>query len=143
MPEFQIPDIPKTYMSWRSTVLGVEAESVESQLSQYFGVKEGVLVPSGIKGSAAEKAGLKAGDVITKVDSTPVASPREISNIIRIAHAKRTVSLSVLRERREMTMSLPLEDPDPDRAGSGSVSPRTAVSVSFSGHCANLPRPSE
>ncbi|MCX6636269.1 MAG: PDZ domain-containing protein, partial [Acidobacteria bacterium] len=38
----QMPDIPTAMMSWRSSMLGIEAESISSQLAGYFGVKEGV-----------------------------------------------------------------------------------------------------
>ena len=60
-------------MSWRSSVAGIEAESLDSQLAEYFGVKEGVLVRSVVRGSAAEKSGLRAGDVIVKVDDTRIS----------------------------------------------------------------------
>ena len=53
-------------MGLRSPMLGVEAESIDGQLAQYFGVSDGVLVRTVMKGSAAEKAGVKAGDVIVK-----------------------------------------------------------------------------
>ena len=41
---------------------------------EYFGVKEGVLVRAVAKNSAAERAGIKAGDVITRVDDAKIAS---------------------------------------------------------------------
>ena len=98
-------------MSWRSTVLGVESESLNSQLAQYFGVKEGVLVRSVVKGSSAEKAGIKAGDVILKVDGTTVTNPREISSVLRsIRGTKRTIPVVVSRERKETTINVTLED---------------------------------
>ena len=58
-------DLPFQIQTY-SSVLGVQTESLTRQLGEYFGVKdgEGVLVRSVEKGSAAEKAGLKAGDVI-------------------------------------------------------------------------------
>lgn len=114
IPDIQIPDIPKAYMSWRSTMLGVEAESIDSQLAQYFGVKEGVLVRSVIKGSAAERAGLKAGDVITRVDGTSVSNPREVSTAIRTARSKKSTTLTVMRDRKEIAMTVPLEDREND-----------------------------
>src|ERR1700724_3362546 len=43
MPEIHIPDMPRTLMMWQSRTLGVESESLHSQLGEYFGVKEGVL----------------------------------------------------------------------------------------------------
>jgi serine protease Do len=117
MPEIRIPpmppmpDMPSGMMSWRSPALGVESESLSSQLAQYFGVKEGVLVRSVIKGSAAEKAGIKAGDVILKVDTTTVTSPREISSVLRSARGnKRTLPVLIQRDRKEMTVNVTLED---------------------------------
>ena len=63
---------PRAFMSWRSSIVGIEAESLDSQLAEYFGVKEGVLVRSVVRGSAAEKSGLRAGDVIVKIDDNRV-----------------------------------------------------------------------
>ena len=78
-----MPDVPRAFMSWRTSVAGIEAESLDSQLAEYFGVKEGVLVRSVVRGSAAEKSGLRAGDVIVKIDYNRVTSPREIPATIR------------------------------------------------------------
>src|SRR5437879_8755956 len=83
MPEIRIPDIPRVVTSWQSRTLGVDSESLNSQLAEFFGVKEGVLVRSVIRGTAADKAGLKAGDVITKIGDRKVTSPRDISNAVR------------------------------------------------------------
>ena len=109
-----MPDIPSPYMSWRSGMLGVEAESVNSQLAEYFGVKEGVLVRSVSKDSAAEKAGLKAGDVITKVDDTKVTAPREITNAIRALRPKTTFPVTVVRNHKEMTVSVTVSEDRPE-----------------------------
>ena len=73
-----MPDIPQVFTTLRSPMLGVEAESLGSQLAGYFGVKEGVLVRSVLKDTPAEKAGIKAGDVITKVDGSGVTTPNEL-----------------------------------------------------------------
>jgi serine protease Do len=116
LPDIRLPDVPRAYMSWRSTVVGIEAESLDSQLAEYFGVKEGVLVRSVVKGSAAERAGLKAGDVIVKIDESRITTPREISSSVRTAGAKKTVPVQIVRERREMNLTLAVEDPDPPHA---------------------------
>jgi serine protease Do len=111
MPEIRIPDFPRAHMSWRSTMLGVDAESLDSQLAAYFGVKEGVLVRSVIKGSAADKAGLRAGDVITKVDETTVSTPREITSAIRSARNKTSAVVTAVRDKKEMTFTVALDNP--------------------------------
>ena len=114
MPDMDIPmpDIPNAMMSWRSSVLGVEAEALgNTQLANYFGVKDGVLVRSVVKGTAAEKAGLKAGDVLLKVNDEHVTSPRDVTNAIREARSagKKSIPVAVVRERRELTISVAIE----------------------------------
>ncbi|HUS04944.1 MAG TPA: PDZ domain-containing protein [Bryobacteraceae bacterium] len=122
MPNMQFPDLPHVTMSWRNRLLGIEAEPVESQLAQYFGVKEGVLIRSVMKNSGAEKAGLRAGDVIVRLGDNKITSPREVSNALRAAKNKRAVSVVLVREKREMTVSVPIEDDALD-AGSRKAAP--------------------
>jgi serine protease Do len=99
-----IPDTPHDMFSWRSTTLGVETESLNSQLAEFFGVKEGVLVRAVTKGSAAETSGLKAGDVITKIDGQGVSSPRNITALLR--KSDRNVTLTVVRNHKEITLNV-------------------------------------
>src|SRR5450755_1066514 len=91
MPEFRIPDMtippippmdmPRMQMSFQSPMLGITGESLsqEEQFAEFLGVKDGVLVKSVTTDSAADKAGVKAGDVIVKVDDSKVGSTREIT----------------------------------------------------------------
>jgi S1-C subfamily serine protease len=104
-------DIPRPNMSWRSGMLGIEGEAVDGPLAEFFGTKEGVLIRNIGKGTAAEKAGLKVGDVLTKVDSNAVATPRQITSTIRSLKEKRTFPVVVVREKREMTVSVTVEEP--------------------------------
>lgn len=110
MPEIHIPDMPQIFTTWRSPMIGVEAESLGSQLADYFGVKEGVLVRSVVKDSAADKAGIKAGDVITRVDSTTVTSSNELVSAIRSAASKKTFPIELMRERHVTTLNVTIED---------------------------------
>lgn len=104
----RLPDVPRSFLSWRSPMLGVEAESLDGQLADYFGVKEGVLVRSVLKGSAAEKAGIKAGDVITRVDDSKIATPADISSRLRSVQGK-TVPVALMRDRKEVSVSVTVE----------------------------------
>jgi serine protease Do len=112
----RIPDIPHTFLGWRSSLLGVEAESLEGQFAEFFGVKEGVLVRSVIQGSAAEKAGMKAGDVITRVDDSKVASSSDVTSRLRSYRGK-SVPVVVLRDHKEVTVqvSVPGDDRSEER----------------------------
>jgi serine protease Do len=111
MPQIHIfPDTPHTMMMWQSRTLGVETEQLNSQLGEYFGAKDGVLVRSVIKGSAAEKAGLKAGDVIVKIGNQKVTSSREISNALRSLSSTKAFPVTIVRDRKEMTVSATIEE---------------------------------
>jgi serine protease Do len=110
VPEFHMPDIPQIFTTLRSPMLGVEAESLGSQLAVYFGVKEGVLVRSVLDNTPAQKSGIKAGDVITKVDGTAVTTPSELSNAVRAANGKKTYPIELVRDRKAVTVSVTVED---------------------------------
>ena len=110
VPEFHMPDIPQIFTTIRSPMLGVEAESLGSQLAVYFGVKEGVLVRSVLENTPAQKAGIKAGDVITRVDGMAVSAPSELSNAVRAANAKKTYAIELVRDRKPVTLSVNVED---------------------------------
>jgi serine protease Do len=102
-----IPDIPTPVVVWKSPALGIECESLDSQLADYFGVKRGVLVRSVEKGSAAEKAGVRAGDVLTAVDNRPVASAHDVVSCLRTERrAGRPIGLALVREHRQLTFNV-------------------------------------
>jgi serine protease Do len=108
----RIPDIPHTFMGWRSSLLGVEVESLEGQLAEFFGVKDGgVLVRSVSQGTAAEKAGIKAGDVITRVDDSKVASASDLTSRLRMYRGK-SVPMVLLRDHKEVTVSVTVPGDD-------------------------------
>jgi serine protease Do len=122
MPNITIPpmppmDIPNIYMGGRSAMLGIEGENIsrESQLGEFFGVKEGVLVKAVTKNSAAEKAGIRAGDVIVRVDEERVSSTREITAALRDARSKKTFNVVVVRNKKETPLSVTIEDNAPGR----------------------------
>ncbi len=103
--ELRFPDMPQNRMTWRSTVLGIEAEALDGQLAEFFGVQEGVLVRAVSKGSSADKAGIKAGDVIVRVEDAKVATPADISAHLRALRG-RPVSVVVVRDRKEINVML-------------------------------------
>jgi serine protease Do len=115
MPEIRIPDHDFIWFQGGAR-LGISGDELTSQLAEYFGVKQGkgVLVREVVVGSAADKAGLKAGDVIVRVDDEEVGS---VSNLRRALgqdrDEKRTVKLTIVRERKEMTLTAELEPAKP------------------------------
>src|ERR1017187_3241503 len=104
-------EIPRFQMTLQNPMLGIVGESLEreDQLAEFFGVQDGVLVRSVKKGSAAEKAGIKAGDVITKVDDSKVPSSTEITRVLRGVKSKKTFGVTVVRNRKEMPLTVTME----------------------------------
>ncbi len=85
--------------------LGVTVTPVGDQLAAYFGVKQGVLVSEVMAGSAAELAGLKAGDVITMVRGQSVSDPGDVVRELSAAESGTSVEIRVTRDRKEITLT--------------------------------------
>ena len=104
-------DLPFAISAY-STVMGVQTESLTRQLGEYFGVKdgEGVLVRSVEKGSAGEKAGLKAGDVIVRADNEKLTDRTDLAHVLRKHRTGGKMALVVMRDKHEQNLTLTLPD---------------------------------
>jgi len=122
MPEIHIPDIDIPSINMvvvtQSERSGLMVENITQQLGEFFGVKNGngVLVRSVEKGSRAEKAGIRAGDVIVKVNDQPVHDTSDFTHAVRSRNGN-SVSVGVMREKKEQNLTLTL----PDRKESGEL----------------------
>jgi serine protease Do len=100
--EYSVPDMVVPYLGSRAR-LGVTVQSMTRDLQEYFGATNGgVLVSSVTRESAAEKAGLKAGDVITAINGRSVSDQSDLMRELRDADGELT--LSILRDKKEMTL---------------------------------------
>ena len=97
----------------RTGRLGVTMEDLDSQLAEYFGVKEGVLVKSVTQDSPAAKAGLKAGDVITAINGRHIYDSSDIARALDRVEADGEVSIEVMRGKTAQTLKGKLETRDP------------------------------
>jgi len=116
MPEIRIPDIPviempRMELSYDNAMLGISAEALsrDGQLAEFFGVKEGVLVKSVNHNSAAEKAGIKAGDIIVKIEDNHIVTSRDITAALRANRSKKTVTVTVVRNKKETPLTVNVE----------------------------------
>ena len=109
VPDIDIPvSVVVVHSSARS---GLMVENLTPQLGIFFGVKggQGVLVRSVEKGSAAEKAGFHAGDVIVKVNNEAVNDTGDFGHTLRNGK-ENTVSIGIVRDKKEQTLSLTLPE---------------------------------
>jgi len=127
-----IPPIPAIefgpldgFRMFGAPLLGIDAEDLSGQLGNYFGAPDGqgILVREVMPGTPAEKAGLKAGDVILRVDGKRVKNSEELRSVLREKSAKAgeeadsdkapapSVDLTTLRAGKETTVRVELQSP--------------------------------
>ena len=109
--------------------LGIDAEDLRGQLGSYFGAPdgEGVLVRDVTSGTPAEKAGLKAGDVIIKIDGERVRTVHDLREKMRAKRENKTVSVSVIRKGTEMSFNVEVEQPRPSAERKKVISRRISI----------------
>lgn len=90
--------------------LGVRIESLNPDLATYFGSRDakGALVLDVVEGSPAQKAGIRAGDVIQRVDGKTVDSAGDLTEAVR--SSDKSVSISLLRHGAKQTVNAELGD---------------------------------
>jgi C-terminal processing protease CtpA/Prc len=71
---------------------------------------KGVLITEIIEDSAAEKAGLQSGDVITKINDAKITDPESLLNQVKDREAGEVIELSFLRNGEEYMMKVALQE---------------------------------
>ena len=89
--------------------LGIGIQELTPQLAEYFGTKDGALVTNVVADSPASKAGIRAGDVITAVNDTPVSSPSEMIEAVGKAADGASVKLAYTRDHKAGTATATLD----------------------------------
>jgi serine protease Do len=100
-------DIPAPLLVWRNTVLGVECESLNSQLAGFFAVQHGILIRFVEKSSPADAAGLRAGDVIIAAGERQISNPRDLSSALQNqTGTNNEVRISLLRDHKRISVDV-------------------------------------
>jgi len=113
VPEIHIPDIDIPSMNMvvvtSSARSGLMVENITAQLGEFFGLRngDGVLVRSVEKGSRAERAGFKAGDVIFKVNGQQIHDTSDFAHAVQ-SRKNSAVNVAVMREKKEQNLTLTL-----------------------------------
>jgi Do/DeqQ family serine protease len=118
------------YGSVKRGLLGVSMYTVTPDIAQSLGLKnaQGALVSRVVEGSAAQKAGIRTGDVITSVDGQPVKSNSELRNAIGLHRVGDKIEIGLLREGKPLRVSAMIEDNGVPQAG-----PAESIHHSFEG----------
>ncbi len=94
--------------------MGVTIQPVTEELAKSFGLKQarGALINDIMKGSPAEKAGIRQGDVITAFNGTDVKDPSHLQRLVAETGIGKPVKVTVFRDGRALELSLTLTSSD-------------------------------
>ncbi len=116
-----LPKIPRMRFHWRSfgenAMSGMEVQELSKQLADYFEAPDhhGLLVTDVESGSEADKAGVKAGDVIVKVGDESVRDIEDLSS--GLSDTKdHEANLTIIRKGKQVNLKLHVEEDDDDDA---------------------------
>jgi serine protease Do len=108
--------------------LGVTVQGISSDMAESLGLKQttGAIVSSVMPGSAAERAGMKRGDVIESFNGQPVHDMNMLRNHVAEAGPGSTAEVKILRDGSEKELSVKLDEASPEKsARRGDAEPGT------------------
>ena len=91
--------------------LGVSVTELPTQLAEYFGTKDGVLVTSVADNSIAGKTGVKAGDVITSLDGGSINDGADLRRRAQRLEPGDEFTLGIVRDKKPLTLKGKMESP--------------------------------
>ncbi len=112
--------------------LGVTVQHIDDKLAKTFGLKDtkGALIADVIKGDPADKAGVKAGDIVLKINGKNVNSEKDLINIIGRMSPKDVAKLEILRDGKIINLDVKLgKRPDKNVASNEKALPDTDIVV--------------
>jgi hypothetical protein len=93
---------PVAWTAFTSDLKGIEMVTLNPDLGEYFGAKEGILV---VKAPSDSPFQLKAGDVILKIGDREPKSPAQAMRVLRSYSPTETVNIEVMRNRARITVT--------------------------------------
>jgi Do/DeqQ family serine protease len=96
-------------------VLGVNIQTLVPEIAQSMGLQEGIqgaLVSQVVEGSAAEKAGVRAGDVITGINNRAVRDAGQLRNAIGLLSVGEKVDIALLRDGKQRRVTATISERD-------------------------------
>jgi S1-C subfamily serine protease len=92
--------------------LGVSVQPVTEEIAQSFGLKKatGALVADVIAGSPAEKAGIRQGDIITRLAGKEIKDPKQLQRVVAETVVGQKVEADIFREGRAETITLTISN---------------------------------
>jgi serine protease Do len=104
----------RQYGKVQRAIIGINILPVTSDIAQKENLKNvsGVYIASVISGGAAEEAGLRAGDIIIKLNDEEVANTAELQESVSQHHPGDKINVTYIRKGKENTISVVLKNID-------------------------------
>ena len=103
---------PMVFMREGRGRLGITYTEIGDQLAAYFKAPKdsAILVNSVVEGSAADKAGIKAGDLLIKLGGASIENGDDLQDAVRDIEPGKPASLTVLRDGRSIDLSVTISE---------------------------------
>jgi membrane-associated protease RseP (regulator of RpoE activity) len=122
---FHLPDLPENLSAIiaqhpgifdnKGGLMGIEVKNLSDQLLDYFEVDHGVLVEKVSKDSPAEKAGIKAGDVILSINKRKIEDFSDLVRTLNYYNPGEKVSVEISRKGKKNTLDVILGEKKGDK----------------------------
>ena len=112
----------------RRGMLGVIMQNLTPELSKAFGlnIHNGVVISKVIEGSAAEEAGLEAGDVVVAINGNPIKSASAMRNAVGMLRVGEKMKMEVIRDNHRKTFTAVIKDQEEETVAGKKVHARLA-----------------
>ena len=119
------------YGEVRRGMLGVIMQNLTPALARAFGLDmhQGVVISQVVENSAASKAGLKAGDVVSDINGAPVKSASAMRNMVGLMRVGAKMDITVIRDGKEKKLTAYIEDEIEQSIAGDKLNPRLAGAV--------------
>ncbi len=88
--------------------IGIEAQDITPELAESFKLKlaQGALIAGVLRNSPAEKAGLRAGDILLSIEGKPVSDSGSMLNLIAVLTPNKSATLKIARAEKVIDVSI-------------------------------------
>ncbi len=119
------------YGEVRRGQLGIMIQDVTPELADAMGIRRnsGAVIAQVVKDSAADRAGLKVGDVVVALNGKPIHSSAQLRNAVGLLRVGEKVKLSLIRNGREKVVRVRIAEPEKVSATAAGLSEQLSGAV--------------
>ena len=83
----------------RSAYLGLEPRDLDPEMARQYGIptSQGIIIARLVRNEPADRAGIRSGDIITRIDDTPINNGGDLRRFLRALPANRTITIQGIR----------------------------------------------